>query len=260
MYHQPYENITLWQIKQARKHAKDNGPGYPVEKPLHHRVRLSVPKVDHFIEFINRPYYYQDVAYGTRVLKLDCGEKITMPNIVRTVTRSTMVNQYVQYCSEEQFSPLSRRTLFKILEVREASQRKSLQGLDNIATDGAAGFESLEKIVDELEVSGAKHTWCSESKKVLKDCKRYLKTEYPVHCRDRQSTCPDHCRDFALSDTIDEDFRVECDHDHVAVCEKCKAMKTIMQEIEEQIQNETLAFYSKEQQEDLLYDFRRIHI
>jgi len=27
------------------------------------------------------------------------------------------------------------------------SQRRSLQGLDNIATDGAAGFETLEKIV-----------------------------------------------------------------------------------------------------------------
>ena len=108
-------------------------------------------KVDHFIDFINRPYFYQDVAYGTRVLKLDSGENISMPNVVRTVTRSTMIHQYLQYCTEERFTPLSRRTLFKILEVQDASQRRSLQGLYNIATDGAAAFGSLERVVNELE-------------------------------------------------------------------------------------------------------------
>ena len=56
-----------------------------------------------------------------------------MPNVVRTVTRSTMLSQYTQFCQEENFQPLSRSTLFKILEVREASQRKSLQGLDTAA-------------------------------------------------------------------------------------------------------------------------------
>ena len=36
---------------------------------------------------------------------------------------------------------LSRSPLFKILEVREASHRKSLQGLDNAAADGLAAFQ-----------------------------------------------------------------------------------------------------------------------
>ena len=125
-------------------------------------------KVDHFIDFVNRPYFYQDVAYGTRVIKLETGEKLAMPNVVRTVTRTTMINQYLQYCDEERFSPLSNRTLYKILEVREASQRRSLQGLDNIATDGAAGFEILEKIVDELKSLGADSKWCAQSKTALK--------------------------------------------------------------------------------------------
>ena len=232
-YHEPYEPLTHWQIKQARKHAKEQGPGIPEEKTLHHRVRLPMEKVDHFIDFINRPYFYQDVAYGTRILKLDTGEKLTMPNIVRTVTRSTMIHQYQQYCDEEGFSPLSVRTLYKILEVREASQRKSLQGLDNIATDGAAGFESLEKIVDELQSLGAEITWCKENKARLKECKCYLKTEYPVHCRDGQpSTCADHCRNFALSDNSDEAFKAQCDHAHDTVCEKCEALQSVLREIE----------------------------
>ncbi|CAH3132859.1 unnamed protein product [Pocillopora meandrina] len=84
-------------------------------------------KVDHFVEFINRPYFYQDVSHGIKFLKLDSGKTIKMPNVVRTVTRSTMISQYIQFCEEEKFEPLSRTTLFKILEVRQASQRKSLK-------------------------------------------------------------------------------------------------------------------------------------
>ena len=82
-------------------------------------------KVNHFVDFANRPYFYQDVA---------CGEKLAMPNVVCTVTRTTMITQYLQYCEEEAFLPLSTRTLYKILEVREASQKRSLQGLDNSQT------------------------------------------------------------------------------------------------------------------------------
>ena len=46
--------------------------------------------------------------------------------------------------------------MYRILKVREASQRKSLQGLDNIAAGGADGFDAMQKVVDILEESGAK--------------------------------------------------------------------------------------------------------
>ena len=55
-----------------------------------------------------------------------------------------MISQYMQFCQEEKCEPLSRSTLFRILEVRQASQRKSLQGLDNTAADGSAGFRWLK--------------------------------------------------------------------------------------------------------------------
>ena len=115
--HEPYEKLTRYQMKRARKHAKLHGPGTIPEKELKHRTRLDMGKVDYFLEFANRPYFFQDVAYGSRILKLDSGEKIPMPNVVRTVTRSTMVTQYQSF-------PFSRSTLFKILDVIEASQRR----------------------------------------------------------------------------------------------------------------------------------------
>ena len=117
-----------------QEHAKEKGPRIPQEKTVQHRIRLPIAKVNHFVDFANRPYFYQDVAYGTRVIKLETGEKLAMPNVVCTVTRTTMITQYLQYCEEEAFLPLSTRTLYKILEVREASQKRSLQGLDNSQT------------------------------------------------------------------------------------------------------------------------------
>ena len=107
-------------------------------------------KVDHFIDFVNRPYFHQDVAFGTRKLKLESGELMEMPNVVRIVTRSTMVAQYQQFCSEQSFEPLSRSTLLGILEVPEASQRKSLSVLDNTAADGSRAFQTMENIVEQL--------------------------------------------------------------------------------------------------------------
>lgn len=148
--HEPYAKLTEWQIKCARAHARDCGPGSLVETSPSHQVCLPPAKLDHFLDFVNRPYFYQDVAFGTRKLRLSSGENITMPNVIRKVTRATMVKQYLQFCEEEQFEPLNRATLFRVLEVREASQQKSLSGLDNIAGDGSAGFERLDRVVMNL--------------------------------------------------------------------------------------------------------------
>ena len=56
------------------------------------------------------------------------------------------------YCKENCHESLSRSALFEILEVREASQLKSLQGLDNTATDGAAGsWDTQLKLLENEE-------------------------------------------------------------------------------------------------------------
>lgn len=150
--HESYGEITEYQIKKAKRHAREFGAGCTDSscKLPSHRVRTPQALLDHFIDFVNRPYFHQDVAFGTRQLKLDNGEKITMPNVIRTVTRSTMVNQYVQFCKEEQLQPLSRATLFRILAVREASQQKSLCGVDDTAAEGSSGFAKVSRIVEEL--------------------------------------------------------------------------------------------------------------
>ena len=255
--HKLYEPVTEWELRKAKLHANNKGPGAPLEKPVYHRVRLDTVKVNHFLEFINRPYFYQDVSYGTRTLKVDSGEKLVMPNVIRTVARSTMVAQYLQLCQEEDFDPLSRATLYRILEVREASQRKALKGLDNVAADGTAALETLERVIEELQKAGANPKWSADIKEKLGQAKRYLKTDFKVHCKEESSPCADHCRVFALSDVNDEAFKQDCDNQHNLQCDMCENLKSVVQEIEASIRNENqaISFYSQEQQEDILYDF-----
>jgi hypothetical protein len=255
--HEPFGNLSTWQIKQARFHARSCGPGTLPVKEKQRRVRLDMAKVDHFVEFVNRPYFYQDVSYGSKILNLESGEKIQMPNVVRTVTRATMINQYVEYCKEQEYEPLSRSTMFKILEVREASQRKSLQGLDNTAADGAAGFQTLETILESLEKGGMNKDWCSNTSRRLRDAKRYLKTDYRVNCKPDESECADHCRKFALSDENDPNFCQNCLHEHSTNCNDCQALKNTLREMELAIRGKSWTPYNSDHQEDLLYDFER---
>ena len=229
--HKPFENLSGRQIKKARAQAKTGGPGVRVEKVPQHIIRLKQQQLDHCLEFTMRPYYYQDVAYGTRTIKLQSGEELTMPNVVRTVAKCTIVNQYLDHCLQTGFQPISRSTMWRVLEVQEASQRKSLRGLNNTAADGADGFKDLLRIVDELEGSGAVKDWCEQARKRLHDGKLYFKTTYGDHCREDGSCCPDHCTAFALSDVSDTDYKNTCGHRHDMACGDCENLKSVVGEV-----------------------------
>ena len=122
-----------------------------------------------------------------------------------------------------------------ILEVRKAPQRKSLQGLDNTAVNGSAAFQTVERIVDDLEKGGLARQWCTEVKERLKDAKRYLKTGYRVHCKPDTVTCRDHCRNFALSDEQDTSFQESCTHQHSETCDDCSNLLNFLDEVKNQI-------------------------
>ena len=179
---------------------------------------------------------------------------------MRTVKRSAMISQYIQFCQEEKFEPLSRTTLFKILEVRQASQRKSLQGLDNTAADGSAGFQKIEMIVDDLEKGGMNRQWCAEVKERLKSRKRYLKTNYRVYRNTEEALCPDHCRRFALSDEQDPDFREKCSHQHTENCNECQNLRNVLDEVEDKVRGPFWIPYGSEHRDYLLYEFKLAQI
>ena len=80
--------ISKWHIDQARQHATEARKGKPLPEIPSFRTKSDREKVDHFIEYISRPEFVQDVAFGTKTLKLDSGEKIIIPAVIRTVIPS----------------------------------------------------------------------------------------------------------------------------------------------------------------------------
>lgn len=109
--------LSKWRIDEARKHAFQSKPGQPIDPPKITRCRLDAVKVDHFLDFLSSPSFLQDVAYGTRTLKLESGQSLEIPNMVRTVISSHLVRMYLNFCVESNFEPLRRSTLFNIIKV-----------------------------------------------------------------------------------------------------------------------------------------------
>ena len=66
------------------------GAGHSEVRELVMRYRLEGEKVDHFLDFISSPHYLQDVAYGTRKIKMSCGECLEIPDLVRTDRKSVV--------------------------------------------------------------------------------------------------------------------------------------------------------------------------
>lgn len=100
--------LTKWRIDEARKHALVTSPGQFIGPPVLHQCRLHPVKVDHFLDFIASPTFLQDVAYGTKTLKLSSGQKIEIPNAVRTVVVSRLILLYQSYVT------LHRKTVNKV--------------------------------------------------------------------------------------------------------------------------------------------------
>ena len=94
---------------------------------------------------------------------------------------SRLIKQYNQYCSEEEYTPLSIHTLVRILsEARVASVQKSLQGLDSYVAEEGRGFDDLLLLLDTLVQYGANEAVITELKDNLRYIKQYIKSDCKV--------------------------------------------------------------------------------
>lgn len=111
-----------------------------------------------------------------------------------------MIDIYNSYGEENEFTPLSRATLYNILNVCSVSKHRNVHGLHNITADGHRGFELIEKLIKGIENEDI----ISLEKKIelikhLKSGKEYLKVYYKLHVSPN-SKCADHCIKWGLSD------------------------------------------------------------
>ena len=107
------------------------------EKAKHSRInRLTIAKVEHFLDFLFSRNLMQDVTYGVNKIKFDSGDEQKVTNSILTMKYSHTIAYYHQFCSDTSFEPFSESTLWRILRGINPSQRKSLAGLDDITTAG----------------------------------------------------------------------------------------------------------------------------
>ena len=136
-------DISRYRYNIGRHHRLLHGRGSVV--PAHSTTRIHVPpeKLDHFLSFITSAHIVQDLPFGEKSLKLSSNVQIKVPNVIRTMIPAQIIKQYESHCNESGFSPMSRSTLCRILNVCSASVRKSLQGLDNFSAEGIKAFEEM---------------------------------------------------------------------------------------------------------------------
>ena len=169
-----------------------------------------------------------------------------MPNVVRNMVSARIIKQYVSYCKQIAFNHLSERELYRVLKYCPAQQKKALQGLDNISTDGLCAVQKLENVIRKLGERGKSSEWVTGVINLLMAFKRYLKDSYRLHVS-TSSRCPDHCSTFALSDPSEPEFAEECDHSHDLVYHLESFMKNAFSDPE-------VVFYSNDEKEDKLHD------
>ncbi|XP_069133200.1 uncharacterized protein [Argopecten irradians] len=202
----------------------------PKECTKYKRMRMDPEKMEHALAFFFNPAFYQIASYGTRELKLDTGEMLQIPEVVRTACHSTLIGMYQCYCIDSGFEPLSRATLFKVLKICATSTRTSMKGLDNISAEGHEGFDHLIKVVSKLEEHGVPRVKTLQLISQLNGYQIYLKSGYKVRVV-KSSSCADHCRDSALSDPNLIMYQSVCDHNHDMHCSMCESWHDVIREI-----------------------------
>lgn len=143
-------SLTQSNIDAARKHASVMRPGQILNPPKIYRIRLTRPKLLHFLEYVSMPSISQVLGFGTMQLHLSSGEKIQIPKVIRNAVSARIIANYLEYCKETEFQTFSRASLYRILKACRASKRKAMHGLDNTTALGMNAMESLQKVVTRL--------------------------------------------------------------------------------------------------------------
>lgn len=127
-----------------------HGRGAEIPRVKSPRVGVQRKQLDHCLTYITGPHIIQDLPFGQRYLRLSSGEMLETPNVIRTMIPYRLVKQYQAYCEGRNFTPFSLATMLRVLSACAATVRKSLQGLQYFAADGAKSFDDLPLMMERL--------------------------------------------------------------------------------------------------------------
>lgn len=119
------------------------------------------------------------MPFGQKSLRLSNGNVLEVPNVIRCLIPERIAVQYEQYCKEVGFTPFGKRTILRALAACSATVRKSLQGLDYFAADGASAFDKMISLLNQLK-GLLEDTTVGRWQEMLKKSKLYLKADFKV--------------------------------------------------------------------------------
>ena len=142
----------------------------------------------------------------------------------------------------------SECTLWNISNNCPASQRKSLAGLDNVASDGSDSFNKLIKICRTLEDENV-----DNFVKKLTESQICLKGNCRAHCmvNDCQGVA-DHCIKYALPDVKQHCYQEVSQNIHDRACGECESLSQALNDVKNLIKNTEEV--TDVEREDLHYD------
>ena len=224
-------NCNRYMIDKSRYIRHQNDQFSLMNQSVIRRERLDKHRLEFFFDFLFSSGLIQDVAHGTTFIRFDRGDKILIPHVVRTMMKNHIFQLYQRYCMQTScVQPLSRSTIFRLLGACKMQEKKTMCGLDSFSVDGNAGFDTLQRLVNELQVN---YTEEKNLLQLIKLSRNYLKFEYRQNVSQDDTDCATHCRLFALSYSLDENFKSSCNHStHSMSCVKCNSLLALLGRME----------------------------
>ena len=112
-YFQLIPGLTRYKFNQAKDHILQYGIGEPLISQKVSREKYTVNQLDHFIDFITSGQIVKDQPFGEKTLKMESGEIVKIPTVIRSLTPSTIISQYYALCEEENVQPLGKSTFIE---------------------------------------------------------------------------------------------------------------------------------------------------
>lgn len=228
----------------------------------HMRQRYDRKKVTSFVTFITSPHVIQDLPFGVKKVKASDGRIETIPNVIRQMISTRIIQQYTKFLTENNQADLmlSKSTLLRILNKCTATTRKCMLGLDYFSYESSEAFDSISNIVETVEKYLCDQDWLSSTKTKLKDARSYLKSDYRIHVK-LSSRSADHCATFSLSDPRDSHFAAPCiDHAHDLVCPQCTNIDTVLRDIHQKLSDAPFPTPTEKSITQYLFDQARNNI
>ena len=100
--------LTEYRYYKAKNHSAVDGCALP--PPCNEQLgqRMDPHKLDIFLDFITSSHIIKDLPFGERKLRLSNGKVVETPNVIRCLAPAAIIQQFKQYCVENDEVPLGK--------------------------------------------------------------------------------------------------------------------------------------------------------